>query len=110
MGKNTVQTKQWLDKCYSDSALSEMIFKRWYADFKHGCRDTNDAEYSARPNLAVVPENTKKLHNLFLTDCKLKLREIAEDFKISESVFAILYEHLSMRSCVQSEIRSNWKF
>ena len=43
-GKNTVQTKQWLDKCYLDSALSETMVKRWYSDFRHGCTDTNDAE------------------------------------------------------------------
>ena len=41
-GKNTVQAKQWLDKCYLDSALSETTVKRWYADFKHNCTDTND--------------------------------------------------------------------
>ena len=28
-GKNTVQAKQWLDKCYLDSVLSETTVKRW---------------------------------------------------------------------------------
>ena len=42
--KNTVQAKQPLDKCYSDSAQSETTVKRWYADFKCGRTDTNDAE------------------------------------------------------------------
>ncbi len=42
--KNTIQTNQWLDKCYSDFAPSETMVKRWYADFKHCCTDTNDAE------------------------------------------------------------------
>ena len=47
---------------------------------------------------AVVPENTKKLCKLVLADRKLKLREIAEELKISESsIFIILHEHLSMR-------------
>ena len=63
--KNTVQANQWLDKCCSDSALSETMDKRWYADFKHGCPDTNDAE-------------------LILANCKLKLRETAEELRISE--------------------------
>ena len=98
MGKNTVQAKQWLDKCYSDSAPSKTTVKRWYADFKDGRTDTNDAERSGRPNSSVVPENTKRLHKLVLADRKLKLREIAEELKISEgSVFTILHEHLSMR-------------
>ena len=61
MGKNTVQTKQWLDKCYSDSALSETMVKRWYADFKCSRTDTNDAECSNHSNSAVVPKNTKKI-------------------------------------------------
>ena len=96
MGKNTVQAKQWLDKCYSDSALLETMVNRWYADFNH--IDTNDAECSGHPNSAVVPENTKKLHKLIFADHKLKLHEIAEELKITEgSIFTILHEHLSMR-------------
>ena len=58
MEKNSVQAKEWLDKCYLDSALSETTIKRWYADFRCGCTDTNDAEHSGHPNSAVVPENT----------------------------------------------------
>ena len=50
MGKNTVQAKQWLDKCYLDSAPLETTVKRCYADFKRGRRDTNDAECSGHPN------------------------------------------------------------
>ena len=79
MGKNTVQAKRWLDQCYSDSAPSETIVKRWYADSKRGHIDTIDAEHSGHPNLAVVPENTKKLHKLILADNKLKLHEIIEE-------------------------------
>ena len=74
------------------------MVKRWHADFKRGRTDTNNAELPGRPNSVVVLENTKKLHKLVLTDCKLKLCEIAEKLKISEgSVFIILHEHLSMR-------------
>ena len=98
MGKNTVQAKQWLNKCYLNSALSETTIKRWYADFKYGHIDTNDAECSCYPNSAVIMKNTKKLHKLILADHKLKLHKIAEELKISEgSVFTILHEHLSMR-------------
>ena len=81
-----------------DFAPLETTVKRWYADFKHGNTDTNDAKRLGRPNLAVVSENTKKLHKLVLADRKLKMHEIAEELKISEgSVFTILHEHLSMR-------------
>ena len=97
-GKNTVQAKQWLDKCYSDSALSETMVKRWDADFKCSRTDRNDAECSGHPNSVVVLENTKKLHKLVLTNHRLKVYKIAEELKISEgSVFTILHEHLSRR-------------
>ena len=98
-GKNIVQVQQWLDKCYSDSALSETMVNRWYADFKRGCTDTNDAERSGHPNSAVDPENIKEFHELVLADRKLKLRNIAEELKISEgSVFTIFSQQ---ESCVQ---------
>ena len=87
-GKNTVQEKQLLHKSYLDSAPSETTVKRWYADFKCGRTDTNDAECSGHPNLAAVSINTKKLHKLVLANHKLKLCEIVEELKISEgSVF-----------------------
>ena len=41
---------------------------------------------------------TTKKHLLVLADCKLKLRKIAEELKISEgSILNILNEHMSMR-------------
>ena len=77
MGKNTVQLKEELDKCYLDSALSETMVKRWYADFKCSCTDTNDIAHSGCLDLAVVLENIKKLHKLVLANRKLKLHDIA---------------------------------
>ena len=55
MGKNTVQTKQWLKKYYEDSAPSETTI-----NFKRCRRDANDAKHSGRPNEAVTTENIKK--------------------------------------------------
>ena len=77
--KITVQAKPRLIKCYLDSAPLETMIKRWYADFKCSHTYANDAKCSGRPNLAVVMENTKKLHKLILADCELKLQDIAEE-------------------------------
>ena len=57
IGKNIVQAKQWLDKCYPDSAPSRQMVEKWFADFKRGRTNTDDAQRSGRPNSAVVPEN-----------------------------------------------------
>ena len=85
MGKNSVQAKQWLDKCYSDSTVSETTVKRCYADVEYGHTDINETESSSHPNSAVVLGNTKKLLKLVLTDHKLKVCEIAKELKISEN-------------------------
>ena len=79
IGKNTVQAKQWLDRCYLDSAPLQTTVKRWYVDFKCGHIDTTYAECSAYPNSEDVRENIKKLHKLVLADYKVKLHEIVEE-------------------------------
>ena len=56
MGQNTVETKQWLNKRYGDSAPGKSTIIDWYAEFKRGRTNTHDAERSSRPKLAVVPE------------------------------------------------------
>ena len=104
-GNDTVQAKQWLDKCYLNYTPSEITVKRWYADFKRGCTDTNDAKRSGCQNSTVVPENIKKLHKLILADRKLKLCEIAEELKIpKDSVVTILHEQLSMRKLCSKRV------
>ena len=44
MGKNTVQAQQWLEKCYPECAPSKTTICWWYADFKRGRTDTDDAK------------------------------------------------------------------
>ena len=104
MGKNTIQAKQWLNKCYPDSAPSRPMVEKWFADFERDRTSTDDAERSRCANSAVAPDKIKKVHESVLVDCKLKLREIAGTLKISEGgVSTILHEHLSMR-----KLSSKW--
>ena len=53
--KNIVEAKQWFDKRYADSAPGKSTIIDWYAEFKRGCTNTDDAERSGRPKSAVVP-------------------------------------------------------
>jgi len=87
IGKNTVQAQQWLNKCYSDSAPSKSTICWWYADFKRGRTDTNDAERSGRPNEAMTQENIKQVLKIVMRDRKMKVREIAEIMKLSIGSF-----------------------
>ena len=56
-GKNTVEAKQWLNKRYGDSSPGKSTIIDWYAEFKRGHSNTDDAERSVRPLSAVVSEN-----------------------------------------------------
>ena len=60
------------------------MVEKWFADFKRGRTNTDDAERSTHPNSLVVPENIKIVHKMVLADSILKLREIAETLNISE--------------------------
>ena len=61
MGKNIVETKQWLDKRYWDSAPGKSTTIDCYDEFKRGCTNTDEAEHSGRLKSTVVLENIK--HN-----------------------------------------------
>ena len=93
-----MQAQQWLEKSYGDSAPSKTTICLWYAKFKRGRTDTEDAERSGRPNEVVTPGTIKKVHQIVFENRKLKLREITATLKMSYgSLYAILHEHLSMR-------------
>ena len=105
MGKNTVQAKQWPDKCYPDFSLSRQMLEKWFADFNRGRTNTVDAERSGHPNSAVVPENIKKAHKMVLANQKLKFCEITDTVKISDgSVFTILHKNLSLRKLCSKRV------
>lgn len=98
MGKNTVQAKAWLDKCYPDSAPPKSTIEYWFAEFRRGRTSTDDAERSGRPKEAVIPGIIQQVRRLLLNDRKVKVREIAETIGISKgSVGKILHEHLHMK-------------
>ena len=62
MRKNTVQTKQWLDKCYMESSpLRKMVEKR-VGKFKRSRTSINDAERSG----TALPTVETKSQELFI--------------------------------------------
>lgn len=98
MGKNTVTAHEWLEKCYKESAPSKSSVKYWFAEFRRGRKDTDDAERSGRPNEAVTAENVEKVEKLIHSNRKVKLQEIADALKLSKgTIFTIAHEHLGMK-------------
>ncbi len=110
MGKNTVQAQQLLEKCYSNSVPLKTTICPWYADFKYGCTDTNDAKCSGRPNEAVTPENIKQVLKFVMDNHKLKVCEITEIVNISVEVHYNFIQRIGMKKVFPSEchICSQW--
>ena len=59
--KNTVETKVWLAKHYSDFAPAKSTVEKRFAKFKRGEMSTEDDARSVRPKEAVTDENIKKV-------------------------------------------------
>ncbi|XP_031639759.1 histone-lysine N-methyltransferase SETMAR-like [Contarinia nasturtii] len=95
---NTVEAKEWLDKCYGICSPPSSTIKYWFAEFRRGRTSTADAERSGRPKEAIIPEIIQQVRRMLLNDRKVKVREIAESIDISTgSVVTIMHQHLHMK-------------
>ena len=68
----------------------------WVNEFKHGSTSTCDASRDVQ--LKLLPEIIDKVHDIVLTDRRVKVRELVEVTNISHgTVISILHEQLSMK-------------
>lgn len=98
MGKSIKDTIFWLQKCYSSSAPSEFMVRKWFAKFKMGDLSLKVGDITGRPKTAMTQENVTKMLKIVRSDRKIKLLEIANIVKIAEgSVFTIIHDYLGMK-------------
>jgi len=69
--------------------------KNWMAEFKRGDFSTCDAPRPAWPKTVTTPEIIDQIHELFLEDCRISAKSIAQQLGISrERVGSIIHEDL----------------
>ena len=86
-----------MDNVHSTSASAFATVYNWVNEFKHGRTSTCDAPRSGRPIEAATPEIIDKVHDIVLTDRRVKVRELIEATGISHGkVISILHEQLGM--------------
>ncbi|XP_071043031.1 protein GVQW3-like [Parasteatoda tepidariorum] len=103
MGKNTVETKAWLDKCYPGSSPGKSTIIDWFADFKHGHTNVEDAQSSGRPKVVVNPENIIEVLKIVIENSKVKLHDIADTLNISKER---LKQDLGITTKLSAEIQA----
>lgn len=87
-----------------DSSPSFSKFKNWATQFKCGCSRLEANVHERCPNTSISLEIIKKLHDMELDNCQIKVHEIIEAMSISKKcVRHILQEELQMKM-----LRARW--
>ena len=58
MKKNIVETKQWLDKHYPNSAPSRQMVEKWIAEFKRGRTSTKMMKSAVDAQMRLLFQKT----------------------------------------------------
>ena len=92
------EIKAELDNVHSTSALAFATVYNWINEFKRDHTSTCDVPRSGRPIEAATPKIIHKVHDMVLTDRRVKVHELVEVTGISHgTVISILHEQLSMK-------------
>lgn len=103
-GKLATEIHKIICDVLGESAPSFTTVSKWTGEFKRGRKSIVDDPRSGRPSTSVNLEMVDKVHDMVLTDRRVKVREIAEALKISSgSVYTMLTDVLGM-----SKLSSRW--
>ncbi|GFW89364.1 histone-lysine N-methyltransferase SETMAR [Trichonephila clavipes] len=86
-GKNAVQARKKLTDVYGESVLTVRQCQNWFAKFRSGNFDVEDAPRSGRP----VEADKDAIKALFETNRRITTREIGLRLNLSNST---VYDHL----------------
>ena len=97
-GLTPKEIKVELDDVRGTSAPVFATTYNWVNDFKRGRISTRDKNRSGISVEVTTLEMIVKIHDMFLSDRRMKVREIVEVTGISQdTVFSILHEKLGMK-------------
>ena len=72
-----------LTKAYVVSAMSRTRVDEWYKRFQDGREDFQDDECPGRSSTSTTDENVEKVKEMVMNDCRITIREVADDVVIS---------------------------
>ena len=87
-----------LIKAYGESAMGKTRVYEWYKRFQDGREDVEDDERPGHPSTSTTDENVEKVKEMVMNDCRITIREVADDVGISiGSCHKIFSNVLSMK-------------
>ncbi|XP_044264614.1 histone-lysine N-methyltransferase SETMAR-like [Tribolium madens] len=90
--------KDRLDGVYGQSSPSYSVVKEWAKRFRIGQESLEDDARPGRPVEVITEDKVALVEKLVLSDRRLKVKEISEMTKVSDtSVRRILHDHLGMQ-------------
>jgi histone-lysine N-methyltransferase SETMAR len=103
-GKKAKEIFEDLAETYLNFSPSCATVKRWTRLFQQGRESIEDDPHPGRPQTVVTEENVKKVENLILQDRRIRVRQIADELKIStERIHEIIHNYLHM-----SKVCARW--
>jgi len=97
-GKAPKEINAILTETLLEHAPSYATVKNWAFQFKRGDFSTCDAPRPGRPKTVTTPEIINQIHELILENCRISVKSIAEQLRIScKRVGSIIHEDLDMR-------------
>ena len=98
-GKTPKEIKAELDDVHGTSAPAFKTIYNWVNKFKRGRTSTSDEHRSGRPLEVSTPEIIDKIHDMVVTDRRVKVDELVDATGISHgSVISILHEKLGIKN------------
>ena len=72
-----------LTKAYGEYAMSKTRVCELYKRFQDGREDVEGDERPGRPSTSTTDENVEKVKEMVMNDCRITIREVADDVAIS---------------------------
>ncbi len=91
-GKDTIKTTVWwFNKHYPNFAPGKLTIIDWFAEFKHGRMNTDDALLPGCLKEVVTLKNIVQVYKIILANCQVKLHKIADTLNISEEYVGFIF-------------------
>jgi transposase len=97
LGDSKAEAAWKIQQAFGDDAMGATQIKVWFNRFKDGRTLADSDQRSRRPSTSQNANVIESVHALILEDCRLTVREIADEVRISTgSAHSILTEDLHM--------------